>query len=139
MYIFVSPEDLSSNVYNKRYQITNTISDFTLILPKELSLPGAWDISILELSLHGTLTRDIYIHCNIIEWSLLNSEWKPILWAFRQSLETSEHRFLKVIPSSIQRISFSIRDSVDNKVSLTGLSFILNLRQRNNESGSIHI
>ena len=129
MYLFISPQSISSTDYNKRHQLTNTTSDFTFILPSELSLSGEWELGLIEVLLPRKLNKEIYIYCSAIEWSVLNSEYKPILRIVQQPVSPSQTHYFKVPYTSLRDITFNVRDSANKKVSLTKIIFILELRR----------
>ena len=112
-YLFLDSED------SKSMHADNTAFDFVIELPQDLNLVGYWDCALTEIS-YSQPTTDLYIYCNIINYSYENDSYKPILRIVNGSDIFEKLYFIPITQQSIPRIHIYIRDKQGNTPSDSG-------------------
>lgn len=92
----------------------NHPTDFTIDLPQPLQLPGKWSIALTEINIIPNKKIDLYIYCDLCEYSYQRNTCKPILRIIRGSSTFSKPYFIPVAVNYAPRIRLYIRDSKGN-------------------------
>ncbi len=73
MFLFLSSEDcLDTHPENNAW-------DFTVDFPKLLHTSGKWECALIEIECDSTTHEDLYVLCDICEYSSVNSRFLPLL------------------------------------------------------------
>lgn len=92
----------------------NNATDFTVDLPQPLDLPGKWSIALTEISITPNKKADLYVYCDVCDYSYQRNTRKPILRIIKGSTTFAKPYYIPVAVNYTPRIRVYIRDSKGN-------------------------
>ena len=84
--------------------------DFTVLLPKPLDLQGVYSCALLEIDFDKKLNKDVYLFCDMCEYSYLRDGYQPILRVIQKTSVFTKLIYIPVKTSRINTIRIYIRD-----------------------------
>ncbi len=103
-YLFLNSED------SKSTQPLNEAFDFTIDLPQPLLLEGKWKCGLAEIGFSNPIGDELYVYCDICDYSYVTDSNKPILRIVRGSRLYTQPFFIPIINQHVSRIRVYIRD-----------------------------
>ena len=73
LYLYLSSVDSLQHFPN------NSLSDFTIHLPTEYRFDGTWTCALRAIKCETTISKDLYVFCDIVEDSYVRDRKMPIL------------------------------------------------------------
>ena len=112
MYLFLNSND------SKSLHSNNPPFNFTVELPTPLELRGDWKCALAEIPYPKSIRREIYVYCDICEYSYIADGYKPILRIVNGS-DIYDTLFDQPITSLfVSRIQIYIKDKTGNQPSV---------------------
>ena len=89
---------------------SNTWYDFIVDLPRRLNLLQTWGCALLELDCYPQLETDIFVYCDILNYSYIDNSLAPVLRKITRipSVFTFPY-FVSIKNNLIERIGIYIR------------------------------
>ena len=104
MYLFLNSQD-SLSVHPK-----NTSFDFTVELPQPINVDGKSKIALSEINYSEVHEKDLYVYCDVCDYSYVKDGYKPILRIVNKSCIYNKLIYIPISSSYIPRIRIYIRD-----------------------------
>ena len=104
-YLYVSSKD-SSNIYPN-----NNAYDFWIEFPHTFSLPGVWEIAVLELYFSTPNPHDVCLLCDACDVSYINNSYRPVLRYIHSNTSHiifNHPIYVKVSRDKLERLHFYI-------------------------------
>ena len=103
-YLFLNSQD------SKSTHPLNNPYDFTIDLPQPLIHDGKWKCALAEIGFSQPIDQDLYVYCDICDFSYVNDSHQPILRIVRGSRLLTEPFFMPIINQHLTRIRVYIKD-----------------------------
>ena len=112
MYLFLNSND------SKSLHPDNSPFNFTVELPTPLELHGDWKCALAEISYPKSIRRELYVHCDICEYSYIADSYKPILRIVKSGDIYNQLFYQPITTSLVSRIKIYIKDETGNEPSV---------------------
>ena len=112
MYLFLSSND------SKIFHPHNSPFNFTIELPKTLDLQGNWKCALAEIFYSESLDQDLFVYCDICEYSYIDDGYKPILRVVNGSDIYDTLFYQPITTQFVNRIHIYIKDEAGNQPSV---------------------
>ncbi len=103
-YLFLNSQD------SKSTQPLNEPFDFTIDLPQPLILEGKWKCGLSEIGFSNPIADELYVYCDMCEYSYVKDSNQPILRIVRGSRLYTKPYFIPIVNQHVSRIRVYIRD-----------------------------
>ena len=143
-YLFLSPTDSSGLFPN------NTLNDFTVQLPRMMTLNGLWTCGLVDLTFNNSESEGsevIFIACDICQESYLQNSYLPILRRIttpstsqgRYDISFSNPYYIPVSRDNVESIRVYIRNENLDTYSFKSGTFTCTLHLRRVDNFPLHI
>ena len=112
-YLFLNSQDSRST------QPLNNPFDFIIDLPQPIIHEGNWSCALAEIGFSEPIDQDLYVYCDICDYSYVNDTHQPILRIVRGSRLFTEPFFIPIINQHLMRIRVYIRNQSGRIPSVT--------------------
>ena len=124
MYLFLNSND------SKSLHPDNKPFNFTVELPTPLELRGDWKCALAEISYPKSIRRELYVYCDICEYSYIADGYKPILRIVKSGDIYNQLFYQPITTSLVSRIKIYIKDEtgIEPSVDVESLRCTLKLK-----------
>ena len=124
MYLFLDSNDSKSS------HPQNSAFDFIVELPRPLNLQGEWKCALVEIAYSASVDEDLYVFCDICEYSYIDDGYKPILRIVNGSDIFDKLIYIPITVPTAARIHMYIKDRKGNipSVDITSLRCTLHIK-----------
>ena len=112
MYLFLNSND-SKSLHPK-----NSPFNFTVELPTPLELRGDWKCALTEISYPKSIRQELYVYCDICEYSYIADGYKPILRIVKGSDIYNQLFYRPITNPFVSRIQIYIKYQTGNQPSV---------------------
>ena len=114
-YLFLSSRD------SKNLHPTNRASDFTVQLPRIISLEGQWECGLTEVDVNGALKEPLYLCTNVCGESYVRDTSLPLLRVIAQKKKVYENPFyMRLTGNSLHHIRIYLKKGDLTEASVSG-------------------
>ena len=122
MYLFLNSNDTKSLHPN------NSQFNFTVELPTPLELHGNWKCALAEISYPKSIGQELYVYCDICEYSYIADGYKPILEIVKDGDIYNQLFYIPITNPFVSRIQIYIKDQTGNQPSVDIKLFMCTLK-----------
>lgn len=104
MFLFLS-SDTCTNIHP-----SNNPWEFTIDLPKLLNVSGDWGCALTEIQYDGGNSEDLYVFCDICEFSCVNGALLPLLRVVNSPALFHTPYFIPISRDQVSQLCIYIRN-----------------------------
>ena len=103
-YLYLNSQDSQST------QPLNNAYDFTIDLPQPIIHNGKWKCALAEIIFSQSIRQDLYIYCDVCDYSYVRNTYGPILRIVKGSKVYAKPLYIPLKIQYLSRIRIYIRD-----------------------------